>query len=92
MRDARQAEGGLSGWDFDENGFCFITAPTPVNDFKNRESVREEYQPRVIEAVRAQTGASHVIFMSHLFRFEGAYARFAHTDYSAHFEPLLRRM
>ena len=90
--DARSAEGGLASWDFDRNGFCFIEAPTPVNDFRDRGQVRHEYQPRVIDAVKAQTGCSQVIFMSHLFRFEGAYARFAHTAYSSHFEPLLRRM
>ena len=68
-----------------------VAAPRPV-DFRDRRAVRQLYEPRVCEVVKEQTGASRVLFMSHAFRTDGAFAQFAHTDYSPDFEPLLRRM
>ena len=91
ITDARTAEGGLGTWSLDEHGFAFVPAPEAV-DFRDRHAVQELYEPRVCEAVKRQTGASRVLFMSHAFRSNGAFAQFAHTDYGPDFEPLLRRM
>lgn len=106
MTDGRNAlPDGRAAWKFDEHGFCYIKAPEPVADFLDRKLVEREYAPRVLEAVRAATGAKRAFWMSHQRRAEpevdkasggrqdmneGYATGIIHTDYGPAFEEQFR--
>ena len=101
VRDARTSQiGGLSSWKFEVNGFTFVPAPAPVENFQDRACVRREYAPRLLELVKATTGANRAFVIGQQVRSEqtgrgtssSSYARFAHSDYGPEFEPLFRRL
>lgn len=100
FEDARLAEAGLMGsWDLDENGFSFIPAPEPVEDFTDTKILKEKYFPRLLEtALRAVPGATQAFVLSHVRRtespanFTGGYAGFSHIDFSGVHVPNWRRL
>jgi hypothetical protein len=62
IRDARAIVASLK---LDERGFVLHQSPSRFTDFYNDAAVRERYYPEVSEAVRALTGALHVIVFDH---------------------------
>jgi hypothetical protein len=100
IRDARQADGGLAGWDFDRNGFTTVRAPEPVDDFGDRALLASDYVPQVEELAKQTLGATRAIGVSYQVRTEAtgrgtsqtSYARFAHSDYGPEYEDPFRRM
>ena len=91
---------GDRSWDFEVNGFTFAPASAPIEDFKDRTRVSDEYAPRVFELIKTKTGANQVFLIGQQVRTEqtgrgvrsDSYARFAHSDYGPEFEPLFRRV
>ena len=101
VRDARTSRiGGLTSWKFEVNGFTFVPAPAPVENFQDHACVCREYAPRLLELVKATTGANRAFVIGQQVRSEqtgrgtssSSYARFAHSDYGPEFEPLFRRL
>lgn len=98
--DARAPDrGGLDAWNLEDHGFCFVAAPTPITDFKDKKLIQSEYYSRVAEVVKAQVpNLTNAFPMSHIVRTEdpanltAAYAKFAHSDFGPAFEPIFRRM
>ena len=101
IQDARTCEaGGLGAWQLAMHGFEFVSAPTPIGDFHDREQIRRDYMPRVLDLIKAETRAICAFPIGQQVRTEetgrgtssSSYARFAHSDYGPEFEPLLRRL
>lgn len=90
----------VASWEFEVNGFTFVAAPLPIDNFHSRQEVRSEYGPRIFELARTTTGASRAFLIGQQVRTEqtgrgmssDSYARFAHSDYGPEFEPLFRRL
>lgn len=95
---------GPAAWKFDEHGFCFVSAPEPVENFQDRKLVEQVYAPRVLEAMQKATNAKRVFWLSHYRRAEkgdknqGARANSSeiyatgliHSDYGPGFEEQFR--
>merc|ERR1719326_1340374 len=37
--DARSVPGGLGAWNLDTHGFCFVAAPEPVKEFRDKAQI-----------------------------------------------------
>lgn len=100
--DARAAEGGLDSWNLDTNGFCVFPSPQPFPDWRNPQSVMEDYYPKLIEKAKQITGAEHGIQLTmsgaYLIRTENpvslteSYSAFAHTDTGPESVPGWRKL
>lgn len=100
--DARVHNGGISNWDFEENGFTMINTPPPV-DFRDKAVVQDEYVPQLLDTVKRATGAKRAILMSFANRSSKdpdskgttsnlSFADYAHTDFGPKFEEPFRKM
>jgi hypothetical protein len=98
IHDARAKEGGLAGWDFDQNGFTVAGAPEPTADFSDPGMLEDDYVPRALQVVKETLGATRAFTIGFQIRTEetgrgtsqASYARFAHTDYGPEYEAQLR--
>lgn len=82
--DARSSD---QGWSIDSSGFELVRA-TPMTCGNDREAIREQHEPVMLQLVREHTGAEATYLFHHLVRtedqrnFNTAYSRFVHCDFN----------
>ena len=75
--------------DLDTTGFVLREMSSDVADFRDEAQIKASYYPEVQSLVKELAGADHIFMMQHQIRtestakFNAAYARFIHCDYSS---------
>lgn len=84
LLDARAAGARPS---FDQDGLCFVTAPSCLREPQQLRTLRDDYERELVELVTEQLRASEVVVFDHTLRGHDAESRppshHVHCDYNA---------